>query len=475
MRNEIKSSPERLRENLALVMALLDEFHHEEELRAAGDPGEPKPRVHNTLPDLRDRLSRMHTADVAQVLESLPRDDRLLAWRQVSHQRGGDLLLELSEAVRDGLIAHLDEEELRLAIGQLDADDLTDIADQIPAELLQERLLTLPDDDRRWLQSSLTYAEGTVGDLMSNEMVVVRDHLSLEQALAHLRDLSELPIHTDKIFIVDKRGVLRGVVPLQTLLLTAPQTPLSEVMATDVVSFTPEEDGGDAGQAFERYDLISAPVVSERGKLIGRLTVDVVMDHIREETNEEVLNFAGLRGEEDIFASIWNSARNRWLWLSINLLTAFVASRVIGLFEGTIAHLVALASLMPIVASIGGNTGNQTTALMIRGLALGQVNGGNTLYLLRKELIVSLLNGAIIGLIVSLFAYVLYHDLHLSAVFAAALMLNLLVAALVGISVPLALQKFGQDPALGSSVLLTATTDSMGFFIFLGLASLFLL
>ncbi len=475
MRNEIKSSPERLRENLVQVLELLEIFHHEEALRAAGDPAEPKPSVHNTLPDLRDRLSRMHTADVAQVLESLPLNDRVLAWRQVRDQRGGDILLEVSEAVRASLLAHLSEEELRLAVGQLDADDLTVIADEIPAELLQERLLTLPDDDRRWLQSSMTYAEGTVGSLMSNEMVAVRDHLTLDEVLAYLRSLSELPNHSDKIFVTDKRGILRGVVALQTLLLTGPDRPLSEVMATDVVSFTPDEDGNDAAQAFERYDLISAPVLNERGKLIGRLTVDVMMDFVREESGDDVLNFTGLRGEEDLFSSVWNSARNRWLWLSVNLLTAFVASRVIGMFEGTIAHLVALASLMPIVASIGGNTGNQTTALVIRTLAQGQINVASTFHMLRKEIIVSLLNGAILGLIVSLFAYVLYHDPHLSAVFAGALILNLLVAALVGIAVPLLLEKFGMDPALGSSVLLTATTDSMGFLIFLGLATMFLL
>jgi magnesium transporter len=340
---------------------------------------------------------------------------------------------------------------------------------------LQERLLTLPDDDRRWLQSSLEYKKDSVGELMSHEMVVVRDHLAIDAVLAHLRDLSQLPLHTDKIFIVDRRGVLRGVVALQTLLLTAPAVPVNEVMATDVVIFTPDEQGSDAAQAFERYDLISAPVVNEHGKLLGRLTVDVMMDYIRVETTEEVLNFAGLRGEEDLFSSIWNSARNRWLWLSINLLTAFVASRVIGLFESTIAQLVALASLMPIVASIGGNTGNQTTALIIRGIALGQVNASNAFHLLRKELGVSLLNGAVIGALVGIFAYLFYGSPALGGVIAAAIVFNLLIAALVGMVVPLLLERFGRDPALGSSVLLTATTDSMGFFIFLGLASLFLL
>jgi len=475
MRKELKSSPERVRENLAQVIELLTIFHHEEALRAEGDPSVPKPSVHNSLPELRDRLSRMHTADVAQVLESLPRDDRLLAWRQLREQRGGDLLLAVSEAVRASLLAQISEEELRLAIGQLDADDLAYIADELPRELLQERLLTLPDEDRHWLVSSLGYKEDSVGDLMSSEMVVVHEHLTLNEVLATLRDLSELPIHTDKIFVIDKQRILRGIVPLPTLLLTPPEVPVREVMVTEIVSFTPDEEGNDAAQAFERYDLVSAPVVDQYGKLLGRLTVDVVMDFVRDESNEEVLNFAGLSHEEDLFASIWNSARNRWAWLSINLLTAFVASRVIGLFESTIAQLVALAALMPIVASIGGNTGNQTTALVIRAIALDQINAGNAFHLLRKELAVSLLNGMVIGALVGAFAYLFYGNAALGGVIAAAIIFNLLLAALVGMVVPLVLERFGRDPALGSSVLLTATTDSMGFFIFLGLASLFLL
>lgn len=475
MRNAYPSSPERLRENLAQITELLAIFRREEALRAAGDPEQPKPAVHNTLPELRDRLSRMHTADVAQVLELLPPEDRLLAWRQLREQRGGALLREVGETVRGALIGQLGEEELRLAIGQLDADALSALADQLPPALLQERLLALPDTERRWLEGAMAWHEDSVGDLMSSEMVVVPDHLSVEQLLTTLRSRSALPIHTDKIFVTDQQGVLRGVVPLATLLLSAPAVPVSEVMAAEVVSFTPGEEASDAAQAFARYDLVSAPVVDEQGRLLGRLTVDVVMEFVRDEGSEEVLNFAGLRGEEDLFASPWNSARNRWLWLTINLLTAFIASRVIGLFEATIVQLVALAALMPIVASIGGNSGNQTTALVIRALALDQLNGVNLFHLLRKELGVSLLNGGVLGVVVGGFAYAIYGSAPLAGVIAAAILLNLLIAALAGIVVPLLLERLGRDPALGSSILLTATTDSLGFFIFLGLASLFLL
>jgi magnesium transporter len=262
---------------------------------------------------------------------------------------------------------------------------------------------------------------------------------------------------------------------VQTLLLGDPAAIVRDVMATDVVRFLPEDDAREAAQAFERYDLVSAPVLNERGKLMGRLTVDIVMDYIREESADEVLGLVGLSGAEDLYAPVWQSARNRWLWLSLNLITAFVASRVIGLFEDTIAQIVALAALMPIVASIGGNTGNQTTALIIRGLAMGQVDRSTTAHLLRKELGVGLLNGVMLGSLVGLFALAFYHNASLGLVIAAAVVLNLAIAALVGLAVPLALDRLGRDPALGSSVLLTATTDSMGFLIFLGLATVFLL
>jgi magnesium transporter len=246
-------------------------------------------------------------------------------------------------------------------------------------------------------------------------------------------------------------------------------------MLTDPVVFGVNDAADDAARAFERYDLVSAPVVNERGKLIGRLTVDAMVDFIREESEEEALNMAGLRGDEDLFAPIWDSARNRWLWLSINLCTAFIASRAIGLFEATIAQIVALATLMPIVAGIGGNSGNQTTTLVVRGLALGEITPENTWHLTFKELGVGLLNGIVWGATVGLFTYLLYWSVPLGLVMAAAMLLNLLLAAAVGVAIPLIQHKLGRDPAFGSSVLLTFITDGMGFFIFLGLATVFLL
>lgn len=310
---------------------------------------------------------------------------------------------------------------------------------------------------------------------MDFDMVAIREDISLEVVQRYLRRIGELPDQTDKLFVVNRDDVLSGVLPLKRLLLHDPEVSVAAVMADEAVAFHPDDEARDAAQAFERYGLVSAPVTDREGHLVGRLTVDSVVDFIRQESDSEMLSLAGLREEEDIFATVWKSAKNRWLWLAVNLVTAFVASRVIGLFEGTIEKLVALATLMPIVAGIGGNSGNQTTTLIVRALALGQINMANARRLFAKEIGVSLLNGLVWGSIIGFVAYLLYHSAPLGVVMAGAMLLNLLVAALMGISIPFAMHRLGRDPALGSSVLLTATTDSMGFFIFLGLATVFLL
>ena len=306
-------------------------------------------------------------------------------------------------------------------------------------------------------------------------MVTIREDVTLEVVLRYLRRLKELPDQTDKLFVVDMAGILKGVLPIKRLLVNDPERMVHEVMADDPVTFYPDEDGSFAAQAFERYNLVSAPVVEKSGKLIGRLTVDEMVDLIREESESEVLSRAGLREEEDIFASVWKSLKNRWAWLAINLVTAFVASRVIGLFEDSIEKLVALAALMPIVAGIGGNSGNQTITMIVRAMALDQLSTGNTSRLMRKELGVALINGVIWGSVIGLVAWLLYDSWSLGMVMTAAMTLNLLLAALMGVIIPMTMVRLGRDPALGSSVLITAMTDSGGFFIFLGLATVFLL
>jgi magnesium transporter len=310
---------------------------------------------------------------------------------------------------------------------------------------------------------------------MDFDIVTVRQDVSLEVALRYLRRLGSLPDHTDKLFVVDRNDILLGVLPLKRMVVSDLEDNVADVMAIDAVVFNPEDIADEAAKAFERYDLVTAPVVDENNKLVGRITVDAVMDFIRDEAESDKLSMAGLREEEDFFASIWKSVQNRWAWLAINLITALVASRVIGLFEGSIEKIVALAALMPIVAGIGGNSGNQTTTMIVRGLALGQIASHNMQSLITKELGVALLNGLIWGGVLGGVAYALYGSYELGLVMMGAMTLNLLLAAIMGVMIPLVMNKVGRDPAVGSSVLITAMTDSGGFFIFLGLATIFLL
>jgi magnesium transporter len=309
---------------------------------------------------------------------------------------------------------------------------------------------------------------------MDFDMISIRDDVTVEVVLRYLRRLDEMPELTDQLFVVDRSGRLEGLLPVNKLLVTDPETAVATVMRHELVKFHPDEKAQDAAQAFERYDLVSAPVADGDGRLIGRVTVDAVMDYIREETDSEMLSAGGLREDEDLFASVWKSVRNRWTWLAVNLVTAFIASRVIGVFEDSIAKLVALAALMPIVAGISGNSGNQTITMIVRALALGQISAVNARKLFAKEIGVSALNGLIWGSVVGLFAFLIYHNWQLGVVMTGAMVLSLLLAAVMGVTIPLVLQKLGRDPALGASVMITAITDSGGFFIFLGLATVFL-
>jgi magnesium transporter len=340
--------------------------------------------------------------------------------------------------------------------------------------VLPELMASLDAQQRERVQSALSYADDQLGALMDFEMVTIREDVSLETVLRYLRRFDELPEQTDKLFVINHENVLTGVLPLHWLLVNSPDKMVSEVMAPDVNTFAPDDDAYHVAQAFERYDLVTAPVVDSGGHLIGRITVDAMLDVIREESESEALSRGGLREEEDIFASVWASVRNRWAWLAINLVTAFIASRVIGLFEGSIQRLVALATLMPIVAGIGGNSGNQTITMIVRALALDQITTDSARRLWRKELLVSLVNGLVWGGVIGVVAWLLYGNVALGIVMTSAMTLNLLLAAFCGVGIPILMTRFGRDPALGSSVLITAMTDSGGFFIFLGLATVFL-
>lgn len=427
------------------------------------------------LAELSDKLEELHSADIAYILEALPIEHRLLVWDLVKANRDGEILIEVSDAVRESLIATMSREELRVAAEQLDTDEIADLAPDLPQHVIRDVFKSLPIEEREQLRAAMSYPEDSVGALMDFNIVHVRQDVTLETVSRYLRRFDELPDHTDQVFVVDRDERFMGVLPINLIVVNEPETEVGELMITDVIQLHPDEKAEHAAQAFERYDLVSAPVVNEDGKLFGRVTVNVVLDYIREESDTELLNQAGLLEEEDIFASVWKSAQNRWAWLALNLATAFFASRVIGEFEQTIAQMVALATLMPIVAGIAGNSANQTTTIIIRSLALGQINQGNANRLMLKELAISGLNGLVWGGFAGLFAYFLYHSVALGIVMTAAMMLNLTLGALVGIGIPLMMQRLGRDPAIGASVLLTAITDSGGFFIFLGLATIFLI
>lgn len=476
---DIQVSKESLSESLQQVISLLEKHKlieglvHKQEM-AKHDLVESIVHKQN-LSELQKKLDLLHTADVAYILEALPLEQRLDVWELVKVERDGDILLEVSDAVRQTLIADMDTDELLAAAEQLDTDELADLAPDLPKDVLQELLDSLDTQNRARLQSALSYSEDAVGAIMDFDIVTIREDITLEVALRYMRRLGVLPDHTDKLFVVDRDDILLGVLPLKRLVVNDLAANVSDVMAIDAVVFHPQDIADEAAKAFERYDLVTAPVVDNNNKLVGRVTVDAVMDFIRDETESDMLSMAGLREEEDFFASVWKSVQNRWAWLAINLVTAIVASRVIGLFEGSIEKIVALAALMPIVAGIGGNSGNQTTTMIVRGLALGQVASHNMQSLITKELGVALFNGLIWGGVLAVIASVIYSNYYLGLVMMAAITLNLLLAAIMGVMIPLIMNKFGRDPAVGSSVLITAVTDSGGFFIFLGLATIFLI
>ena len=427
------------------------------------------------IQELTHKLDSLHSADVAHILEALPVDERLFVWDLVKAERDGEILLEVSDAVRESLIESMDPDSLRAAAEQLDADELADLAPDLPQAVMEAVYQGLDQEEREQLRAAMSYPDDSVGALMDFEMVTVREDVTLEVVLRYLRRFEELPDHTDQLFVVDRDEHLRGVLPLDRLLINDPETVVGSIMLTDTLTLEPADEAETAAQAFERYDLVSAPVVDYHRKLVGRVTVATVVDFIREETENELLSQAGLKEGEDIFAPVWDSVKNRWAWLAVNLVTAFFASRVIGAFEGSIEKLVALAALMPIVAGIGGNSGNQTITMIVRGIAMGQVQDDALTRLIKKEMGVALVNGIVWGGLLGVLSWVLYGSGKLGAVMTAAMTLNLLLAALVGVLAPMIRNRLGQDPAVGSSVIITAVTDSGGFFIVLGLATIFLM
>jgi len=429
--------------------------------------------------ELERELDRLHPADVAYLLEALPNDHRMVVWEHIKSEYSvvdsGEVLLELSEGIREALVASMTPDEIVSAVEELDADELADLAPDLPPQVFDLVSSELTPEEREQLRAAMSFAEDSVGARMDFEMVTIRDDVTLEVVLRYLRRFDELPDQSDQVFVIDRDHKLIGSLPLDRLLINEPETEVVAVMRTDLLTLQPEDDAGDAAQAFERYDLVSAPVVDAQGRLVGRLTVNEVVDVIREESEEAQLSAAGLREEEDIFAPVGDSIRNRAPWLLLNLVTASIASFVASRFEETVGQIVILAFLMSIIAGIGGNSGNQTMTLIIRALALGRIGTSNVRQLVIKELLVAVLIGTGGGLIAGGFAYAMSGRLAIWPVMTGAMIANMLVGASLGMIVPLTRARFGKDPAIGSSVLLTFATDTLGFLIFLGLATVVLL
>ena len=478
MRSEIEQQ-QSLEATLREVMHLLERQALVKQVVARSDTRKPElaqslvARQHAV--ELEKKLNRMHPADAAFVLESLNQEQRVAAWHLIHRDRRGSILLELAGPVRTSLVTLLDEHELVTLGRQMDADDFADLVQDLPPEHVEQVLAQLGTEQSAEVQSVLSFPEDSVGSLMHLDVVTVRDDVTLEDAISSLRRRRNLPQQFTSLVVVDRNNTLRGVLPLDRLVARESTQQVSDVMVKEPTYFLTTDPVDDAAVAFERYDLLSAPVVNLHRQVVGSLTVDDVLDHVTQDTFKQSLSQVGLSEDEDLFAPIWQSGRKRWAWLGLNLLTAFIASRVVGAFEGSIAQLAALAALMPIVASIGGNTGNQTVALVIRALALSQLNRGNLRFLLRKELAIGVMNGVLLGLLMGFATLLLYGSWPLAGVMVAAMLLNMLLASVVGVFCPLILERLGRDPVMGSSILLTATTDSMGFLIFLGLASALLL
>lgn len=425
--------------------------------------------------DLRTALVSFKGAEAASLLEMLPTEQRALVWNHLNDDVASEALLQVVEDAAVCIISHTSDARLDRLLSDMEPNELASISKLLPIRAIAAAKNRLSPNERRWLDATISYADNSIGRLMSAEYLLFEGHQTVKETETTIRLLPHLPNQSDKVFIVNDKNQLEGIVSLVQLLRNNEDETLANIMDVTPIYFQAEEDAEEAGLSFERDDLISAPVVDENRVVIGRLTVESIMDYIREKAEQTVLAKEGLDVDSDLFGPIWKSAKQRWMWLSINLVTAFVASRFIGLFEDSIMQLVALATLMPIVASIGGNTGNQTVALLIRGLSLGQIRKENLRFLFLKELSISLINGLIWGSVLGAFAYALYDNVLLGIVLTVATMLNLLVAAFIGMVVPIGLDKLGKDPALGSSVILTFITDSMGFFIFLSLATIFLI
>lgn len=425
-----------------------------------------------SLDRARDLLSEMHPSEVADFLESLPGKSREKIWNLLELDKEGDVLAHLQDAVRSELLEQMHPHEVAAATKDLETDDVADIIQDLPEDVQDSVLLSMDEQNRLRLASVLSYPEDTAGGLMNTDVISVRADVSLDVVTRYLRRMENIPEKTDNLMVVDRENQYLGVLTVIDILVGDPEESVGELMIEEAGVST-DLSANDVAKIFEQRDWISAAVVNDEGVLLGRITVDDVVDVIQDEAEQTVRSMAGL-GDDDMFAPIFTSTKRRAVWLGINLATAFLGAWVIGRFEDTIQQLVALAVLMPIVAGMGGVAGSQTLTIAIRGIALGQLGKSNARALMLKEIAVGMLNGLMWACVVSVVVVFWFGDVSLGFIIALAMIVNLLVAALAGAVIPLGLKRYGIDPAIAGGVLLTTVTDVVGFMTFLGLASIFL-
>ncbi|WP_256775711.1 MULTISPECIES: magnesium transporter [unclassified Stenotrophomonas] len=427
------------------------------------------------LGPVRRLVNTLAPAEIGNLLESLPPGKREVVWGLVDPEDDGEVLVHVGEEVRESLLADMDPDEIIAAVEDLDIDDLADLVEDLPDTVIDEVLKSMDRENRERLEQVLSYPEDSAGRLMNPDVVTVRADVNVDVVLRYLRLRGELPDHTDHLFVVSRRHQYLGRLSLAALVTHEDNTPINRLIDDEQPAIDVGENADEVARQFSDHDWVSAPVVDDNNILLGRITIDDVVDIIRSQAEHQALGAAGLDEEEDLFSPIKRAVRGRVVWLGINLCTAFLAASVIGQFELTLQKVVALAVLMPIVAGVGGNAAVQVLTLMVRGIALGQVGPSNARILLWKESRVALINGTLIGTVVGIIAYVWFHSFLLSLVIAMALVINFCAAALAGVLLPLMLKRMNVDPAVAGTVVVTAVTDVMGFFSFLGLATLILL
>lgn len=416
----------------------------------------------------------LQSVEVAQLLEKSPPKERKILWKLIHRDNEAAVLQHLSDEIQADILSRMDNSRVLALADSLDTDDLADLLQQLPDTVMRELLKVMDKQNRERVEQVLSFPEDTAGGIMNTDTVTIRPDITVETVLRYIRRHDEIPEMTDSLFVISRRKELYiGVLPLTKLLVTDPDITVREIMVTEIEPIPAEMPDHEVALLFEQHDLVSAPVVDNDGKLLGRITIDDVVDVIREDADHSLMSMAGLDDDEDTFAPVWKTSKRRAIWLGINLITAFIASAVIGLFQGTIDKVVALAVLMPIVASMGGIAGSQTLTLIIRAQALDQVEKANAAWLIRRELLVGILNGLLWAIVVAGVAVAWFEDYTIGLIIALAIIINLIVGTCSGTVLPMLLKSRGVDPALAGGVLLTTITDVIGFLAFLGLATYF--